>query len=121
MRRLLLLTLTAVQAAACASAATAQEPARPRDYRKLVMVGVTTWLVPTVERGVMEISPLKPGDHYIGGDWLACLKTDARGSPRLWAVFFREDAIVHVRGALPPDRCQGEHFTPLQVAPARRR
>lgn len=99
-----------------AAAAFAQEPPkRPADYRKLVRDSESTLLLPEVKRGEVRISELRAAEHYVGADWLACLMTDAGGTPRVWAVFLRDDKVVHVRGALPPDRCDRESFTPLKA------
>jgi hypothetical protein len=100
------------------AASLAQEPPKqPADYRKLVRDSDAALLLPEVKRGEVRISELRPAEHYVGADWLACLMTDASGTPRVWALFFRDEAVVHVRGALPPDRCDRESFAPLKPPP----
>jgi hypothetical protein len=94
----------------------------PKNYRKLVLEKLPT-LFPGggVELGEVRLSSLQQTDIRAGADWIACLETDARGKPRIWALFFRADALVHWRGALPPDRCEGQSFSVLKPAGRKRR
>jgi hypothetical protein len=119
--RLLAAALIASGAAA-AMAQTAEPAHAPRNYRKLVLDALPT-LFPGggVELGEVRLSPLQETDIRAGADWIACLETDARGQPRLWAIFFRGDKLVHWRGALPPDRCEGRSFSVLKPAARKRR
>jgi hypothetical protein len=119
-----LLLAAALSAIGCAAAlAQPVEPAQgPKNYRKLVLDTLPT-LFPGggVELGEVRLSPLQETDIRAGADWIACLETDARGKPRLWALFFRGDKLVHWRGALPPDRCEGQSFSVLKPAARKRR
>jgi hypothetical protein len=94
-----------------------EEPKAPKDYRKLVLDQQATLLKASVERGAMDISDLRPAQNYQGAEWVACLMTDTARKPRKWAVYFREQTIVHVREALAIDRCAAEVYTPLKAEP----
>jgi hypothetical protein len=94
-----------------------EEPKAPKDYRKLVLEQQATLLKASVERGAMDISDLRPAQNYQGAEWVACLMTDTARKPRKWAVYFHEQAIVHVREALAIDRCAAEVYTPLKAEP----
>ena len=101
----------------CAAPAGAQEAKAPKDYRKLIGDREPTLWVPAVTRGIVQIGHLRPDQRYPGADWIACVKTDAKGKPRLWAIFLREEEIVHWREALPVDGCAGESYAALKVVP----
>jgi hypothetical protein len=94
----------------------AQDPSTaPKDYRKLVIANEPSILKSSVERGTMDISDLRPAQHYQGAEWMACLMTDTAGKPRKWAIYFNGETIVHVREALAIDRCGAEVYAPLKA------
>jgi hypothetical protein len=117
--------LAAALLALGSAAAVAQAPETahpPKNYRKLVLEKLPTFFPGGgVELGEVRLSPLVETDVRAGADWIACLETDAKGKPRLWALFFREDKLVHWRGALPPDRCERQSFSVLKPAARKRR
>ena len=93
----------------------------PKNHRQLVLEKSAT-LFPGggVTLGAMEISALRDDQHVADAFWSACLRTDTKGKPRLFAVFFRGEEIPHVREALLADRCERETFVPLKPEPKRR-
>jgi hypothetical protein len=94
----------------------AQDDAKPpKDYRKLVIANAPALFKSSVERGTMDISDLRPVQHYQGAEWMACLMTDTAGKPRKWAIYFHGETIVHVREALAIDRCGAEVYAPLKA------
>ena len=99
-----------------------EAPQPPKNHRQLVLEKSAT-LFPggAVTLGAMEISPLRDDQHVADAFWSACLRTDAKGKPRLFAVFFRGEEIPHVREALLADRCERETFVPLKPEPKRHR
>jgi hypothetical protein len=60
--------------------------------------------------GDIEIAPVRPAQTLAPGAWIACLRIDDKGRRRLFAAFFTKSALVHIREALPPDRCEGETY-----------
>jgi hypothetical protein len=98
-----------------------EPPQPPKNHRQLVLEKSAA-LFPGggVTLGDMEISPLRDDQHVPDAFWSACLRTDAKGKPRLFAVFFRGEEIPHVREALPVDRCERETFIPLKPEPKKR-
>lgn len=104
----LLLTLASAQ----------EEDAKaPKNYRKLILDQQASLLTPSVERGAMDISDLRPADNYQGAEWVTCLMTDTARKPRKWAIYFHGDTVVHVREALAIDRCAAEVYVPLKAEP----
>jgi hypothetical protein len=111
------LPLAALLTASASDLAAQNEGKPPKDYRKLVIANEATMFKTAVERGTMDISDLRPAQHYQGAEWMACLMTDTAGKPRKWAVYFHDESIVHVREALPIDRCGAEVYSPLKAQP----
>jgi hypothetical protein len=107
-----------ISSALLLTVASAQDEAKaPKNYRKLIVDQQATLLQPSVERGAMDISDLRPADNYQGAEWVACLMTDTGRKPRKWAIYFHEDTVVHVREALAIDRCAAEVYVPLKAEP----
>jgi hypothetical protein len=50
------------------------------------------------------------------GDWIVCLRSDAEGDPRVYALFIQNNDIVDYRLALIIDGCASERFEPLPMA-----
>ena len=90
-------------------------PQPPKNYRQLVLEKSAT-LFPggAVTLGDMDISALRNDEHFADAFWSACLRTDTRGKPRMFTLFFKGEAIVHVREALAIDGCGREAFVPLR-------
>jgi len=93
------------------------EPVAPQDYRKLVAEKIPDFFAKPVYVGGLEISPLRREEHYLAADWSACLKAYLDGRTRLFAVYFRDDKIVEMSGAVQIDACKKETFEPLNIPP----
>lgn len=92
-------------------------PQPPKNHRQLVFDKSASLFPGGVTLGDMEISPLRDDEQVADAFWSACLRTDVKGKPRLFAVFFRGEEIVHVREALAVDGCGRETFVPLKPEP----
>lgn len=99
----------------------AEAPQPPKNHRQLVLEKSAT-LFPggAVTLGSMEISPIRSDEHIPDAAWSACLRTDTKGKPRVFAVFFKGEEIAHIREALAVDRCERETFVPLRPEPKKR-
>jgi hypothetical protein len=119
-RSLGLLAMSLALAAAACSTVTPErgEPVPPQDYRKLVAEKLPDFFPKTVYVGGVEISPLRREEHFFAADWSACLKAYLDGRTRLFAVYFRDDKIVEMGGAVQVDACRKETFEPLNIPPA---
>jgi hypothetical protein len=93
------------------------EPIPPQDYRRLVAGKIPEVFAKTVFVGGVEISPLRREEHYFAADWSACVKAYLDGRTRLFAVYFRDDKIVEMSGAVLIDKCKIETFEPLNIPP----
>lgn len=114
-----MMLIAALLTAAPSDLAAENEAKAPKDYRKLVIANEPAMLKSSVERGTMDISDLRPVQHYQGAEWMACLMTDTAGKPRKWAIYFHGETIVHVREALAIDRCAAEVYAPLKPEPTK--
>jgi hypothetical protein len=97
-----------------------EAPHPPKNHRQLVLEKRATLFPGGVTLGEMEISPLRDDEHVPEASWSACLRTDKKGKPRMFAVFFRNEEIPHVREALAVDGCERETFGPLKPEPKKR-
>lgn len=48
-----------------------------------------------------------------GYDWLACVRFQDHGRPRLFAVFLKADAVIDTRFAVETDNCDRRAYVPL--------
>jgi hypothetical protein len=92
-----------------------EAPQPPKNHRQLVLEKSAT-LFPggAVALGDMAISALRSDEHIPDAFWSACLRTDTKGKPRMFTLFFKGETIVHVREALAVDGCARETFVPLK-------
>jgi hypothetical protein len=68
--------------------------------------------------GYPRISQVRPAPVSALGDWMVCLRSDAEGDPRVYALFIQNNDIVDYRLALIIDRCANERFAPMPTAQA---
>jgi hypothetical protein len=110
-------TAAALMLGGCASLniAAPEAPQPPKNHRQLVLEKSAT-LFPggAVTLGDMAISPLRNDEHIPDAFWSACLRTDTKGKPRTFTLFFKGETVVHVREALAVDGCGRETFVPLK-------
>jgi hypothetical protein len=108
--------------AACASAPVIEAPEAPSDYRKIVLEKLPGLLPPSVNRGVVEISPLRPAAQNAPAPWIACLLIDAQGKePKHYALFLNDHDVVDSRLAVVIDKCESAPYAPLTPAKSKRR
>ena len=69
--------------------------------------------------GRVEISDVAPALHNtMGPVWLSCIRSFPSGKPATdYAIFIKDNKIVDVRAALPPDDCEPRQYRPLIVIP----
>jgi hypothetical protein len=107
---------------ACAAAPLTEAPGPQPDYRKIVLQKLPGLLPPSVNRGVVEVSPLRPAPLNAPAQWIACLLIDARGKePKRYALFLNDHDIVDSRLAVVIDQCENAPYTPLTGTKSRRK
>jgi hypothetical protein len=98
------------------ASATTSDPPQP-DYRRIVANSVKKIFAAQAGTDDLEISGVRLVDHLKGPAWLTCLKLDAHGRPREYALFIQDDKIIDWRGGVVMDQCYKETYTPIQAAP----
>jgi hypothetical protein len=63
--------------------------------------------------GYPRVSPVRKAPVTALGDWIVCLRSDAEGDARTYALIIENNEIVDYRLALSIDGCAGEVFAPL--------
>jgi hypothetical protein len=63
--------------------------------------------------GSPEMSRLRPALASSLADWMFCLRSDADDIPRDYALFVRNNEIVHYRLAVQVDSCARETYEPI--------
>jgi hypothetical protein len=67
--------------------------------------------------GSPELSALRPALPSSLADWIVCMRSDADDIPRDYALFVRDNHIVHYRLAVQIDACARETFSPVAERP----
>jgi hypothetical protein len=115
-----IVVLAGLALGACAAAPVVEEPVAQPNYRKLVLEKLPGLLPPSVNRGLVEISPLRLAALNAPAPWIACMLIDARGKePKRYALFFNDHDIVDSRLAVVIDRCEQASYAPLTPARAK--
>ena len=88
------------------------------DYLRVVADNIKMMFPKEASLGELEISGLRPADHFKGPAWITCLKLDARGSPQHYAIFIQGNQVIDWRAGIVIDQCYKETYTPLEIATA---
>ena len=67
--------------------------------------------------GSPRVSSVRKAPVSALGDWAVCLRSDAPGDPRVYALFIQNNEIVDFRLALIVDGCANVSFDPLPSPP----
>jgi hypothetical protein len=121
-RRHLLVVLFAALTSACSgilpstqlTTASTPPPAAPlatppADYRKIIRAGVPAPMTNGAQ--VSELRKTIGGGQ--SGDWIACVKSDAKPYIGFFAVFIENEKVVDFRRAVGIDRCEAAIYSPL--------
>jgi len=85
------------------------------DHRRIVGANIKRLLPYQTELGELEISEARLVDHLKGPAWLTCLKLDARGNPRHYAIFIKDGKIIDTRASVVIDQCHKASYTLLEI------
>jgi hypothetical protein len=86
------------------------------NYRRVVADNIKSVFPNQATLGELEISGVRPVDHFKGPAWLTCLKLDARGNPQHYAIFIQGNKIIDTRAGIVIDQCHKEAYTPFGVS-----
>jgi hypothetical protein len=81
----------------------------PADYRKIIGAGVPAPMMNGAQ--VSELRKTVGGGQ--SGDWIACVKSDAKPYIGFFAVFIENEKVVDFRRAVGIDRCEAAIYSPL--------
>jgi hypothetical protein len=81
----------------------------PADYRKIIGAGVPAPMMNGAQ--VSELRKTVGGGQ--SGDWIACVKSDAKPYIGFFAVFIENEKVVDSRRAVGIDRCEAAIYSPL--------
>jgi hypothetical protein len=117
--RLCILAL-GVGLAGCAAGGVIQylpDPPLPADlsepnYRQIVADHIGS-VFPNAALGMLEISGVRPVNHFRGPAWLTCLRIHADATPQEYAVFILGNKIIESRAGVAIDRCRQQAYEPF--------
>jgi hypothetical protein len=86
------------------------------NYRQIVANDIGTIFPNPAELGVLEISNVRPVDHFRGPAWLTCLRIHAEDAAQEYALFILDDKVIDVRVGVAIDRCRQQAYSAYDLA-----
>lgn len=65
--------------------------------------------------GTFEISSLRWMHATSGWNWLACVRYQDRGVPRIYSIFISGNAVADARYAVVADDCASQTYSPFNL------